>query len=400
MRILLVNKFHYRKGGAERAYFDTARILAENGHQVAFFSMQHPENLPTVWSKYFVSQVDYLNSQQSGWSKLRAAFGIIWNFEAARNLERLIVEFAPDVAHLHNVYHQLSPSILWVLHQHRIPIVMTLHDYKAASPNYNLMVRGQLWPYASGWRAITDRAVKDSYLKSLVCALEWWFHRWLKSYCLVNQYIAPSHFLIGEYHALGFPQSIDYVPQPLTPFPTEPVQSRGGEYFLFAGRISPEKGARTLLEAFARRPQFALVIAGSGPDEVQLRQAYGHLPNVTWLGHLTGESLAAVFQKAKAIVLPSEWYENMPYALLEALGYGLPVIGSNLGGIPERVQDGQNGFLFEAGNVASLVAALDRYDTSDHEALRRKAWESIQDLREAPYAKTLLALYHRLLDSH
>jgi hypothetical protein len=140
MRVLLINKFHYLKGGAERAYFDTAHILAENGHSVAFFAMEHPDNFETPWSRFFVSGVDYHDAAAGLWSKLRAALRILWNSEAATKLDALIGEFKPEVAHLHNTYHQLSPSILWTLRKHGVRIVMTLHDYKLISPNYSLLV--------------------------------------------------------------------------------------------------------------------------------------------------------------------------------------------------------------------------------------------------------------------
>lgn len=401
MRILLINKFHYRKGGAERAYFDTARILAENGHEVAFFAMEHPDNEPTPCAPYFVSQVDYLDGEQSLLSKLKVASRIVWNFEASRKLKALIGDFQPDIAHLHNTYHQLSPSILWTLKRARVPIVMTLHDYKSVSPNYSLFVRGKIWEHTSGWRTLIDRAVKNSYLKSLVCALEQWLHTALKSYSLVGQFIAPSRFLIDEYRKLGFPYPIEHVPQPLAPFPLPPTTFGQGEYFLFAGRLSQEKGVATLLRAFALLPHERLVIAGTGPDEVVLKQFQDEagLTNVVFVGHQTGETLEATFRGAKAFIIPSEWYENMPYVVLEALSYGLPVIGSNLGGIPERIQDSANGFLFEAGNPESLAQAIQRFSAFDLAALGRNAWESIQDLHEESYLVVLETVYNQLLAS-
>lgn len=399
MRILLINKHHYKKGGAERAYFDTARILAENGHSVAFFSMEHSDNLATPWSKYFVSPVDYLDEKQSVWKKIQAAFSIIWNFEAARNLEALIVEFGPEVAHLHNTYHQLSPSILWVLKRHRIPVVMTLHDYKAVSPNYSLFVRGKIWEHTSGFRTIIDRAIKDSFLKSMVCALELWFHKLIGSYKLVDQFIAPSQFLIDKYKELGFPYAIQRIAQPLSPFPGRPEVFGSGKYFLFAGRLSSEKGAETLLEVFSQIPEERLLVAGTGPDEERLKLAYGRCKNIQFLGHLTGKPLEKIFHEAKAFVLPSEWYENMPYSLLEALSFGLPVIGSRLGGTVERIREGENGFLFEPGSADDLRQALEIFKRTHHASMGEAAWESIQDLQEGKYYQVLDALYRRLIDS-
>lgn len=399
MRILLINKFHYRKAGAERAYFDTASILADNGHQIAFFSMQHPDNLPTPWSRFFVRQVDYVDAKQSLFSKILAAAHIIWNFEAARNLEQLIEEFSPEIAHLHNTYHQISPSILWVLKRHHIPIVMTLHDYKAVSPNYSLFVRGKIWEHVSGWRTIVDRAIKDSYLKSLVCACELWLHRCIQSYARVGQFMAPSQFLIHKYQELGFSYPIVHVPQPLAPFPQMPTTFGQGKYFFFAGRLSAEKGVPTLLEAAKDLPQEQFVIAGSGPEEPRLRAEYSQYPNITFLGHLTGEPLFERFRGAKALIIPSEWYENMPYSLLEALGYGIPVIGSRLGGITERIQQGKNGFLFEAGDAADLMRAIQSFNTCDHRVLGKQAWESVQDLQPVTYYQALMTIYLPLVDN-
>ncbi len=398
MRILLINKFHYKKGGAERAYFDTARILAENGHEVAFFSMEHPDNEETSCAPFFVSNVDYLNERQSFLAKAKAGLRIVWNFEASRKLEQLIKEFRPDVAHLHNTYHQLSPSILWMLRRHGVPIVMTLHDYKAVSPNYNLFVRGKIWFSASPWRAVVDRVVKDSLVKSVICAVETWLHRLIRSYAQVNQFIAPSRFLIEAYQKLGFPYPIAHVPQPLDPFPEVPKQFSEGEYFLFVGRLSQEKGVMTLLEAFENLPTEKLVIVGTGPEEATLRAWQGakQLSNIFFLGFQTGEDLKECFRGAKALILPSIWYENMPYVMLEAFSFGKPVIGANIGGIPERIVEGENGFLFEAGNAVDLAQTIERFGHEDPVLLGEKAWASIQDLMREQYLMQLESIYERV----
>ena len=220
MRVLLINKFHYLRGGAERAYFDTAHILAESGHQVAFFSMQHPENFQTEWSHFFVAREEYTEGNPTLGERFRLVRNILWNFEAARKLEALIDEFQPEIAHLHNTYHQLSPSILWTLKKRHIPIVMTLHDYKLLSPNYSLFVRGKIWEHTSGWRCLKDRCVKDSLFKSLFCVLEKWLHDFLGSYRKVDRFIAPSHFLIEKLSELGSTLTITHVSQPLCPFPS------------------------------------------------------------------------------------------------------------------------------------------------------------------------------------
>lgn len=394
MRVLLINKFHYLKGGAERAYFDTAHILAENGHTVAFFAMEHPENLDTPWSRFFVSRVDYHDQESGLLSKLRAAARIIWNHEAAAKLETLITEFQPEVAHLHNTYHQLSPSIIWTLRKHGVRIVMTLHDYKLISPNYSLLVRGSIWDHTSGLCAIADRAVQDSYLKSTVCAIEKWFHTLIGTFRKVDAFIAPSRFLIERFQIARFPAPIRHIVQPVCPFPDAPT-TRGGDYLLFIGRLSKEKGVGTLIEACAlMQGDIGLKIIGTGPEETLLRDQAKSVPRVEFLGYQTGEAWEQALRGSKALVAPSIWYENMPYVVLEALSRGKPVIATRLGGVPERIREGENGWLFEAGDSKDLVRAIRNlmlYPEPDK--LAQAAYESVADARPEAYYQSLLAVY-------
>ena len=394
MRVLLINKFHYLKGGAERAYFDTARILAENGHEVAFFAMEHPENLDTPWNRFFVSGVDYHDAGAGLGSKLRAAVRIVWNREASEKLDALIREFKPDVAHLHNTYHQLSPSIIWTLRKRGIRIVMTLHDYKLISPNYSLLVRGKVWDHTSGIRAIFDRAVQDSRLKSAVCAAEKWVHGLIGTFGKVDAYIAPSRFLIERFRVAGFPYPIRHVVQPIMPFPDAPT-TKGGGYLLFIGRLSEEKGIATLIDACVElKGDIGLKIIGSGPEEAILREQAKGIPGIEFLGYQTGDAWESALQGAKALVVPSIWYENMPYVVLEALSRGKPVIASRMGGVPERIREGENGWLFEAGNPDDLIRAIRNLMLyPDPSELARAAYESVSDARPEAYYRALIGVY-------
>ncbi len=404
MNILLVNKFHYLRGGAERAYFDTASILTERGHSVAFFSMQHPQNTSTPWSKYFVSGVEYSeDGQMSLLQKLRVAGRIIWNREAYRNMLALIDEFHPDVAHVHNIYHQLSPSILWALRKRRVPILMTLHDYKLISPNYSLFVRGKIWNHGSGWRCLADRCVKDSLLKSLVCAVEKWVHDMIGSYHLVTAFIAPSRFLAEKFHEFGWKQEIHIVPQPVVSIGEKEMSGgviSSGRH-LFFGRLSLEKDVETLLRAFASLPASECIdIVGGGPDRERLEKlsdTLGLTARVHFLGSKYGEALKDVIAQAKSVIIPSAWYENMPYVVLEALSAGKVVIAARMGGIPERIEDGENGLLFEAGDANSLAEKIRSLANLDMKEMSRKARESMADLSAEQYAHTLEAFYKGLL---
>ncbi len=401
MKILLINKYHFLKGGAERAYFDMARILKEHGHEVAFFSMQHPNNEPTYWEKYFVESVDYITDNLSLFQKLRMAARIIWNQEANQKLGLLLQEFHPDIAHAHNIYHQLSPSILWTLKKQGVPIIMTLHDYKIISPNYSLFVRGNIWEHTSGTRCLIDRCVKDSYAKSLVCALEQWIHRFIGSYALVNLFISPSQFLKEKFLANGFGSQIEHVPNCLQEKTTLPEIQKRNHHFLFFGRLSPEKAVDVLIRAFALLPEeMTLDLVGDGPDRAQLEAltvSLGLTERVHFLGARFGKELEQLKQEAFAILIPSVWYENFPYVIIESLQSGCLLIAANIGGIPERIRDTHNGFLFGAGNVESLIAVIQKLHRYNLETIRKNARESVDDLSPEIFYSRLIGLYKRFI---
>ncbi|MGB5018444.1 MAG: glycosyltransferase, partial [Candidatus Moraniibacteriota bacterium] len=378
----------------------------ERGHSVAFFSMEHPQNLSTPWSKHFVSGVEYGEDEQmSLWQKVRTAGRIIWNTEAYRRMLAIIDEFHPDVAHVHNIYHQLSPSILWALRKRRIPILMTLHDYKLISPNYSLFVRGRIWDHSSGWRCLADRCVKDSLSKSLVCACEKWAHDLIGSYNLVDIFIAPSHFLAEKFRSFGWRREIRVVPQPVVSMGEKEMGegvSPSGRH-LFFGRLSVEKDVETILRAFALLPASECIdIVGDGPDRERLEKlsdTLGTTARVHFIGSKYGEALKEIITQAKSVIISSAWYENMPYVILEALSAGKIVIAARMGGIPERIRDGENGLLFEAGDVNSLAEKIRSLRNINMKEMSRKAMGSTADLSAEKYAHIIEALYKALITS-
>ncbi len=395
MKVLLIDKFHHRFGGAERAYFDTADVLTSHGHDVAFFAMHHPQNEPTPWSRFFVSQVDYGRTDYTLWQKLRMALRMIWNREAQKKLDALLAEFRPDVAHLHLIYHQLSPSIIWTLVKHRIPMVMTLHDYKHISPNYNLFVRGKVWERAP-WHCVGDRCVRDSISASAVCALEHYVHALLGTYAKVDRYIAPSRFLIEMSRRHGFTQKITYVPQPLSPAEFAVPAYQREDYILYIGRLSHEKGVRVLLDAFAASRAPRLIVAGTGPDKDALMAYARTLPGaerITFAGFVGGAALTELTQKARAVVVPSLWYENAPYALLEALAAGNIVVAAASGGVTERIVHGENGFLYPPQDTQKLTRLLDALPHIDDARISANARASVANLTHERYYADLMAVY-------
>lgn len=371
MRILLIHKFHYRLGGAEHIYFETGRLLEAAGHQVAYFSMQHPRNVATPWSKYFVEEVAYEGTTPSLWQKIRLSARILWNHEANTKLDTLIRDFQPDVAHCFNIFHQLSPSIFHVLRRHGVPVVMTLCDFKVLSPNYFLyhFNRQEIWDHTSGFRCIVDKAVKNSYLKSFVCAIEMWLHQALGSYMRVSTFLAPSQFLIDTFHRHGFFRDIQLVHHPIEAANQSAGESAGiprnnsPRIALFFGRLSREKGAHVLIEALCYTKSWQAWIVGYGPDDAYLRRLvreYGLEGRVVFHGSKYGPELRALMTQVDAVVFPSVWYENQSFALMEGLQSNAPVVASRIGGIPDVVVDGQTGYLFAPGDANDLARALDQ----------------------------------------
>jgi glycosyltransferase involved in cell wall biosynthesis len=369
MRILLANKFYRRVGGPETILFDTERELKARGHEVIPFAMSDPENVESEYSRYFVSNVDY--NSKSGRSPLRLlgdAANMIYHREAAEKISGLIADSRPDIAHAHNIYHQLSPSILAALRKAGIPTVLTLHDCKLLCANM-LMLRpdGVVCEKCGGRRfyhAVLNKCVKNSTASSAVCCIEESIHRLLGMYEKnVDLFISPSCFLrdkMVEYNRIPA-DKIQVLRNYANTDAIEP-NYEPGDYGLFIGRLDRIKGLRTLLRACKRIKPFKVMIAGRGDlfDEAEKYIEENELSNVKLLGFRTGADLAELTQNARFVVVPSECYENCPMVVLEAFAAGKPVIGSRIGGIPELVRDGEDGLLFTPGDADELTDCMSK----------------------------------------
>ncbi len=360
--ILNVNKFHYVRGGSERYYFDLQELLRERGHDVISFSMTHPANRPSAQAAYFVPHVAWDGGGSVG-SAVAAAAGVISSRTARRRIDALLSAERVDVAHLHNVAHQLSPSIFGPLRRRKIPVVQTLHDYKLICPNYRLFTEGAPCERCRGgryWNAWRHRC-QGGAAASLLIAVESSIHRGAGSYQRgVDLFLAPSRFLFEKAVAFGIPEErLRHLPYPI-PLPTDAVESERGGYFLYAGRLTAEKGLRTLLAAAERAPGVRIEIAGDGELRDEVAALAARCPGVTLRGHLAPDEVLRLQRGAIAVVVPSEWYENLPFAILEAFAAGTPAIASRIGGIPELVVDGETGWLFPPGDAAALAERLTR----------------------------------------
>ncbi|MCJ2105198.1 glycosyltransferase family 4 protein [Methylobacterium sp. E-041] len=362
-RLLAINNYFYRRGGAETVFLDQIALFEAAGWDVVPFAMRHPDNLPSPWSDYFVSEIEY--GRRSGpLTKAAQAAKIIYSLEARRNIRALVRRAPPDVAHAHNVYHHISPAIFGALKAEGVPVVMTAHDLKIACPAYKMLSGGRVCERCRGGRVhnvLRHRCVKESVALSGLVLLETLVHRALGLYRrTLDRLIAPSLFYRDKLVAWGWdPARIAHVPNCIDAARFAPC-AHEGDYFAYAGRLAPEKGLATLVRAAALSGR-RVVIAGTGPEEASLRRLAQDLDaDVRFAGHVSGPALHRLVGEAQALILPSEWYENAPVSVLEAYALGRPVIGADIGGIPELIRDGETGFRFPSGDARALAVTMTR----------------------------------------
>jgi glycosyltransferase involved in cell wall biosynthesis len=365
VKILVINKFFYPKGGPEVYLRTLTRIQEQHGHEVAAFSMQHAENWPSRYARHFVSEVELTpTSPRPVLEKIRTAARIVWSTEARRKLRSLLAEFHPDIVHAHMVSHQLSPSILPLLKSQGLPVVLTAHEFKLICPNYLLLVGGHTCEACKGRRfysAVLNKCVKDSYSASALCAAELTLHELLGVYKEnVDFFIAPSRFMRRKMIEFGFnPLRVAVVPN-FADVGEHVPGDRVGEYVLYFGRLVREKGVATLIDAMKRLPRVRLVIAGDGPQLEELRRQSDacQAVNVEFVGFRTGQSLRDLIAGARCCVVPSEWFENSPMTVYEAYATGKPVIACDIGGLPELVEHRVTGLLVPPKSPDELAAAI------------------------------------------
>lgn len=355
MRVLLANKFYYPRGGDCIYLLNLEALLRRHGHETAVFAMRHPENLDTPWARYFPAEVTFAPSPQA----LLTVARLLGLGEVRRRFEALLDAFRPDVVHLNNVHTQLSPVLAERAHRRGIRTVWTLHDYKLLCPRYDCLRNGRQICrdcYADKRSVLKYRCVKNSRVASWLAY--WEARRWNRNRleAATDRFVSPSRFLAEQMAEGGFrPDKISVLCNFLDPAKCRDAPTDKEDYFCFAGRLSPEKGLFTLLEAAAALP-YRLKIAGTGPLLDAARALAS--PRIEFLGHRSWEELKQIVGRARFTVVPSEWPENNPLVVIESQSLGTPVLGARIGGIPELVEEGVSGMTFEPGNVADLQAKI------------------------------------------
>ena len=416
MRILLANKFYYRRGGDCIYMLNLEQLLKDHGHEVAVFAMDYPENLETPWQRYFPSNM----------SKLKAFTRPFGDGETKSKFTQLLEDFKPDVVHLNNIQTQLSPVIAEIAHEKGIRVVWTLHDYKLLCPRYDCMRNGQncelCFSHADSadkdlsrigelekanksatsvrsacnessqkWNCVKYSCMKGGKIGSFIGykeAVKWNRERLEND---TDVFVCPSQFMADKMAQGGFDSKklvtlcnfIDIEKCKRTD------DYQKGDYYCYVGRLSHEKGVKTLIEAANQLP-YRLVVIGGGPLMDELN-AVAH-DNIEFVGFKQWDEIKALVGGARFSVIPSEWYENNPLSVIEAECLGTPVLGARIGGIPELIDEGRTGMTFTSKDVADLKDKIQRmWDTPfNYEEI---AEQSMQRYNAEKYYQDIMKIY-------
>lgn len=403
MRVLLVNKFHWPKGGSEKYYFELGELLKQHGHEVAYFSMQNERNIKTEDKEYFVSEID-LNTG----SKLKA-LDVIYSKANKKAMEKALDDFQPDIVHLNNFQRQLSASIIKPIKKRNIPIVFTAHDVQAICPAITMMdsEKNVCEKCMAGkyLNCVKKTCIKNSKLKSLLGTIEGYYYRFKKIYTKQIDYIiTPSEFYRTKLIEDGISGEKIKALHNSIEMKDYNVKTKDEGYALYFGRLSKEKGILNLINAFKKCKSGKLYIAGEGPEKEVIEKIIKDNKledRVKLLGFLNKEQMTEKTKNCKFVVVPSIWYENCPYSILETLAIGKPVIGADIGGIPELVNDGENGFIYKHDSVNELSKKMSKLfeDKKIVEEFSKKSKELAKELYSREnYYNELINIYNNLLE--
>ena len=396
--------------GAERYLMELYSLLRARGDHVIPFSMKHEKNHPSEYADGFIENIDYdlPRSLRTFPRDVKTGLRLIYSPEARRKISTLIDKTSPDIAHLHNIYYQLTPSILPEIKKRGIPILMTLHDHKLICPNHFLFSKGEICEkcmHGGFYHAVARKCIKDSYTASLLDCIEMYIHRFSRVYEKhVDLFVTPSAFLRSKLIDWGMDADrLVHLPYCLHLDDYEPNPESNDGYFIYLGALSPEKGVDVLIRAMVLVPETKLLVLGSGDDENRLKRLVVSLgcENIRFTGYLDGKTLKKTVRNAMCIVMPSICYDNSPLAIFEAMAYGKPVIASRVGGIPELVMDDKTGFLFETGNstdLAEKIREMERRPDTAVEMGKRGRRKVETELDPASHYAALSKMYTALLE--
>lgn len=400
MKILMVNKFLYPRGGCETYMLKLSEELKAKGHEIEFFGMYDEKNTVGNSENLYTTNMDF---HSTGIARFLYPFKIIYSFEAYKKIGKVLDSFKPDIVHMNNINFQLTPSIIYAIKKRNIPLVQTVHDYQMICPNHLLYSLEEAKPCercitGSKFNCLKYSCIHSSKAKSLIGAIEAKLYSLLKTYKKVDLFVCPSKFLAEKllsadslYSGKTFTIHNFIEKKPI------PEKTDSGEpYVAFASRLSIEKGVDILAKAAKLLPQIPFIIAGNGPDDECLK----NIPNVKMKGFLTGDELISLIANAKVMILPSVWYENCPLNILETHSFGVPVITMNSGGMAELVEDGKTGLLIKEATPEAAAQAINKcFEDEEFYSILKQNCEKRKDeiIEVGDYADILIDKYQQII---
>jgi glycosyltransferase involved in cell wall biosynthesis len=385
MKVLLCHNYYQQPGGEDQSFAAEARLLEAHGHEVIRYTLH--------------------NDDITAMSKLGVARRTLWNNQAHAAVRRIIVRERPALMHCTNTFPLLSPAIYYAARKEGIPVVQSLRNYRLLCPGGLFLRDAQVCELclhkAVPWPAIQHGCYRQDRAASAVVTGLLVGHRLLGTWKrAVDLYFTPSEFARRKYIEGGFsPDTITVKPNFIDPDPG--AGSGQGGYAVFVGRLSEEKGVRTLLEAWRRLAEpVRLRVVGDGPLADQVQAAARHDSRIDWLGHRPPHEVLSILRDAFCLIVPSTWYETFGRTVMEAFACGTPVLASNLGALAELVEDRRTGLLFEPGNDNDLAAKVRLF--LDNPAGIAKMRQEARQEHEAKYTaernyQLLMGLYERAL---
>lgn len=390
MKILLANKFYYPRGGDCTYILNLEELLKSHGHETAVFAMQYPNNIPTPWSTYFPSEIKFT----PGLKMLDAFFRPFGTGEVKRKFTRLLDDFQPDVVHLGNIHTQLSPVLAQIAYEKGLKVVWTLHDYKLLCPRYDCLRNGTILCeacFTDKRKVLEYKCMKNSRIASYIAYRESlkWPREKLETY--TDAFISPSRFLNDKMVQGGFSkEKIHTCPNFIDTAKVQRENYEKADYYCYVGRLSHEKGIGTLIDA-AKELSHKLKIIGGGPlHDLLTEQVAG--TDIELLGYKQWPEIKEIVGKARFSVIPSEWYENNPFSVIEAECLGTPVLGARIGGIPELIDEGKNGMLFGSGNTEELQTKIEEMFAAPFD-YRQIAFDARERYSAERYYTELMKIY-------
>ena len=355
MKVLLINKFLYPNGGSETYIFKLGEYLQSIGHEVQYFGMEHEGRIVGNRVDAYTSDMDFHGGSKLG--KLTYPIKTIYSAEARKKIRLVLDDFKPDVCHLNNFNYQLTPSVILEIEKWRrknnkkCKIVYTAHDYQLVCPNHMCRnpVSNENCEKCLGGKFINctkGKCIHSSTAKSLIGSIEAYFWKWRGVYKYIDKFICCSDFMKTKLDSNPLFREKTVAIHNFVEKPKKETATDKKDYVLYFGRFSEEKGVKTLVEVCKELPEINFVFAGTGP----LTDYMDGVSNIKNVGFKSGEELETLIREARFTVYPSEWYENCPFSVMESQIYGTPVLGADIGGIPELIGVGKTGELFQSGN--------------------------------------------------